>query len=66
MGDLIKKVGNYEMILNEMDEKENASKRTYMLGKNMTVGELTIKPPTYDSYYQRPEETHTEQDHENI
>ena len=42
MGDLINKVGSYELILNELDDKANASKGTYVPGKNRIVGALSM------------------------
>nr|XP_011457309.1 PREDICTED: uncharacterized protein LOC105349391 [Fragaria vesca subsp. vesca] len=66
MGDLINKVGSYELILKELDDKTNASKGTYIPGKNRTVGALNLQAPTYDPYYQRSEEAHTDQDLEDV
>ena len=66
MGDLIKEVGNYELILNDMDEKANASKGTYVPGRNMTVGALNLQSSNFDPYYQRQEETEATQDYEDI
>ncbi|KAL6174599.1 hypothetical protein ACLB2K_051245 [Fragaria x ananassa] len=48
MGDLINKVGSYELILNELDDKANASKGTYVPAKNRIVGALSMLTPTHD------------------
>ena len=37
MGNLINKVGSYELILNELDDKTNASNGTYIPGKNRII-----------------------------
>lgn len=34
--------------------------------KNRTMGALSLQFPTYDPYYQRLEETHMDQDHEDV
>ena len=62
MGDLINKVGSYELILNELDNKANASKGTYVPGKNRMVGALSMQTSAHDPYYQRPEAVHTDHD----
>ena len=66
MGDLINKVGSYKLILNEMDEKANASKGTYVPGRNRTVGTLSLQSPTFDPYYQRQEETEAAQEYDDV
>ncbi|KAL6199345.1 hypothetical protein ACLB2K_029129 [Fragaria x ananassa] len=66
MGDLINKIGSYELILNEMDEKANASKGTYVPRRNRTVRALNLQSPMYDPYYQRQEETKATQEYDDV
>ena len=66
MVDLINKVGSYELILNEMDEKANASKGTYMSGRYRMVGALNLQTLTFDPYYRRQEETKVAPDYDDV
>lgn len=48
MANLMNKVGNYQLLLNELKDKENASRGTYMPGRHKTVGAIyTLVDPCY-------------------
>lgn len=54
MADLMNKVGSYQLLLNELDDKANVSRRTYVHGKHRNVGAVyTIIYPVY-SYPRYP------------
>ncbi|KAL6199836.1 hypothetical protein ACLB2K_029618 [Fragaria x ananassa] len=49
-----------------MDEKTNASKGTYVPGRNRTVGALNLQSPSFDPYYQRQEEAEAAQEYDDV
>jgi hypothetical protein len=59
MADLMNKVGSYQLLLNELDDKANASRGTYVPGRHRNVN--AIYAPV-DPFYSHPRNPYPEEE----
>lgn len=54
MADLMNKVGSYQLLLNELDDKANASRGTYVPGRYRNIGVVYTPVDPFYSYPLHP------------